>query len=272
MWRMVAEALMSTRMRSFLVWVMVSAVCVFGPVRHVWAQTDEIQVYSGEINKPGQYTITLHNNYTPSGRKQPAYPGAIIPDHALNGVPEIGYGVNEWWEVGAYLPVYTITRDGRALVDSAKIRTLFAVPHAEDRAFFYAVNFELSFNAHHWEQAPVSAEIRPIIGVRFGKLDLIFNPIVDFAFRGFRSLDFAPATRIAYNFTPVWTGALEHYADFGELRHFGAAVSQAQSLFAVVDYNGQSQGQPFDIEFGVGHGFAAASDNIVLKLLVTHSF
>ena len=37
-----------------------------------YAQTDEIQVYTGEINKPGELSITLHNNFTPIGPKQPA--------------------------------------------------------------------------------------------------------------------------------------------------------------------------------------------------------
>ena len=31
------------------------------------AQTDEIQVYTAEINDPGQFSITLHNNYTVIG-------------------------------------------------------------------------------------------------------------------------------------------------------------------------------------------------------------
>ena len=56
------------------------------------AQTDEIQVYNGEINAPGQFSVTLHNNYAPIGRKEPVFPGAIVPDHALNGVPEYAYG------------------------------------------------------------------------------------------------------------------------------------------------------------------------------------
>jgi hypothetical protein len=33
-----------------------------------YAQTDEIQVYTGEINKPGELSIMLHNNFTPIGQ------------------------------------------------------------------------------------------------------------------------------------------------------------------------------------------------------------
>jgi hypothetical protein len=232
------------------------------------AQTDEIQVYTGEIVKPGEYSVTLHNNYTPLGRGQANYPGGVVPDHALNGVPEYAYGVNDWWELGMYLPVYTVTRDGRAEFDSAKLRTLFAVPNANERSFFYAVNFELSYNARHWEPTRFSAEMRPIIGVRFGPVDLIVNPIADFAFEGVGSIDIAPSERIAYNFSSLWAVAVEHYADYGQLRHLQDVNGQLQELFAVIDYNGE----PINVEFGIGHGFTAASDDLVMKLMLTHTF
>ena len=52
-----------------------------------YAQTDEIQVYDATINAPGQFSIELHNNYTPIGRKQPDLEGGITPNHTLNGSP-----------------------------------------------------------------------------------------------------------------------------------------------------------------------------------------
>jgi hypothetical protein len=232
------------------------------------AQTDEIQVYNGEINKPGQFSVTWHNNYTPIGRKEPAFAGAIVPDHALNGVPEYAYGVNDWFELGAYLPLYSVTRDGRFLINGGKLRALIAVPNASERSVFYAVNVELSYNAHHWATTHVDAEIRPIIGTRFGPVDLIFNPIIDIPFTGIGALDFAPAERVAYNFAEHWAVALEHYADYGAVRHFETVNRQEQALFAVVDYSGE----PVDVEFGIGHGFTAASDSLVLKLMLTKSF
>jgi hypothetical protein len=102
------------------------------------AQIDEIQVYDADINSPGQFSVQLHNNYTPAGRKLPDFEGRIVPNHTLNGVPEWAYGVVEWLELGAYVPVYSWTGDGRFLIDGAKLRAEFVVPDAQDRSFFSA--------------------------------------------------------------------------------------------------------------------------------------
>jgi hypothetical protein len=232
------------------------------------AQTDEIQVYDATINEPGQFSVELHNNFTPIGRTQPDFPGGNVPNYTLNGVPEWAYGVVDWLELGAYLPLYSLTGSGHFQIDGAKLRAEFVVPHAQERSFFYGINFERSFNALYWEPTRNSGEIRPIIGVRIGSVDLIANPIVDTAFQGLGALDFAPAVRAAYNFSETWAVALEHYADYGHLNHLEPLSRQQQSLFAVVDY----KADPVSVEFGIGHGFTAGSDALVLRMILSHDF
>lgn len=232
------------------------------------AQTDEIQVYDATINEPGQFSVELHNNYTPIGRLQPDFPGGVIPNHALNGVPEWAYGVTDWLELGTYLPLYTLTNSGQFELDGAKLRALFVVPRAKEQEFFYGINFELSFNAQHWEQTRNSGEIRPILGTHLGPWDLIVNPIFDTAFDGAHRLDFAPAERVAYNLSELWAVAIEYYAAYGYISGFSPLNRQNQTGFVVIDYNGE----PNSVEFGIGHGFTAASDALVLKLMITHQF
>jgi hypothetical protein len=135
-----------------------------------FAQTDEIQFYDADINSPGQFSLEPHNNYTPIGRKLPNFEGGIVPNRALNGVPEWAYGVTDWLELGTYLPVFSWAGSGHFLIDGAKLRAEFVVLHAQERSFFYGVNFELSFNALYWEPTRNSGEIRPIIGGRIGVL------------------------------------------------------------------------------------------------------
>lgn len=230
------------------------------------AQTDEIQVYNAEIAAPGELTLTLHNNYTPDGLGEPAFPGAFAPNHELNGVPEFGYGAEPWLELGMYLPVYSVLPGGHYYVESAKLRALFVVPDAHQRSFFYGINFELSRNAVRWEEQVTSGEIRPIIGARSGPFDFIVNPILDTGFDGLGRLDFAPCERIAYNFSEKWAAALEHYADFGRLNAWLPADKQQQTAFGVLDYNGKT-----GVEFGVGRGLDGATSNWVVKLMLSWS-
>jgi hypothetical protein len=242
-------------------------VVLAGP-NHLRAQTDEIQVYTGDLETPGKVNLTIHSNYTPDGRTVAGFPGGIVPQGSVNGAFEWAYGVTEWFEAGTYLPVYTITRDRKVELDGAKLRALFAVPHADTRRFFYGVNFEFSFNARHWEQSRHSGEIRPIVGARSGPWDFIVNPILDTSFDGLSHLDFAPSVRLAYNRSPKFALAAEHYADFGQVHHFESAASQEHNLFGVADLS-----RPlFDLEAGIGFGLTKASDKLVLKAIVSHTF
>jgi hypothetical protein len=232
------------------------------------AETDEIQVYTAEINMPGEFSLQWHNNYTPIGRREPDFPGGLRPRHTLNGALEWAVGIKDWLELGAYLPVYSVTEGGHFLWDATKIRALFVIPHAEERRFFYGINFELGYNTRHWEPRRFSSEIRPIVGVRIGPVDLILNPILDASFNGFNRLDFAPAERVAYHFSEMWTAAIEHYADYGPVNDLLPASQQMQTLFAVVDYDAD----PYHVEFGIGQGLTDASDKRVLKLMITRGF
>lgn len=229
------------------------------------AQTDEIQVYDAAIAAPGTLNLTLHDNYTLSGLKTPRSPGGLVPDHTLNGVPEWALGVTDWFEQGVYLPLYSVSENRGAVLDGLKIRELFVVPHAAERKFFYGVNFEFSYNARHWEDSRYASEIRPILGWHLGQFDVIFNPILDNPFQGFKRLDFAPEGRLAWRFSPQWTAAVEHYADFGALSHWLPGERQSQQLFAAVDFTGA----PVSVEAGLGWGLTASSDRLVAKLILS---
>jgi hypothetical protein len=256
------------RMREVCVMAAVAAALIALPAAAL-AQTDEIQVYDGGIADRGVFNLTWHNNFTPKGSKEPGFPGGLANDKNLNGVTEWAYGVTDWFEAGLYLPLYSISKDRGPTINGGKIRLLFAVPHADDRKFFYAANFEFSYNSKHWDERRYTSEIRPIIGWHFHPIDLIFNPILDNSFAGgFKSLDFAPATRVAYNINPKWAVAIEEYADYGPLRGFVSANEQSHQVYGVFDHSTKFA----DIEAGIGIGLTGASDKITLKLLLSRDF
>jgi hypothetical protein len=138
-------------------------------------------------------------------------------------------------------------------------------PDAGKQSFFYGINFEFSFNSKHWEPYTYTSEIRPIVGWRFGKVDLIVNPILDNTWTGVSNLTFAPETRLDYNFNDKWAVAAEEYDEFGALKHFEHGEQQQHELFGVVDYNGA----PVSVEFGAGFGLTQATDKFTLKLILS---
>ncbi len=243
---------------------LVAALCFLPAIAK--AQTDEIQVYDASIAGPGIFNLTWHNNYNLSASKVADFPGGIVPDHAWSGVSEWAYGVTDWFEAGLYAPLYTISSSGNLKFAGTKLRALFVVPDAAGQTFFYGINFEFSYNSTSWDAKRFTSEIRPIIGLHLGKFDIIANPILDNTYEGLSRLDFAPAARVAYHVDDKFAVALEEYDDFGPLRHFVSSSAQSHQLFAVADY----EAEPVSIEAGIGFGFTQASDNLVLKLILSH--
>jgi len=240
--------------------------CAFALPAKALAQADEIQVYDGSLAAVGVFNLTLHNNYTPKGIDTPSFSGGVTPDNSLNGVPEWALGVTNWFEAGLYLPLYTYDKTLGFGIDGLKLRTLFAVPHAENRQFFYGANFEFSINAERWDPTRFTSEVRPIVGWHVSpKFDFIVNPIVDTAYDGLKNLEFVPSVRVAVNPTESWSVALETYSDFGKISGFAPASEQAHQVYGVVDHVTKGG---LEMEFGVGVGVTDASDSLTLKLIL----
>jgi hypothetical protein len=227
---------------------------------------DEIQVYNAGIAAVGQFTIQQHLNYTAIGLKDPPFPGGLVSNHAINGTPEFAYGVTDWWEVGLYLPF--AIQDQQLLSNAFKLRTLFVSPNADQRNFFYGINFEFSNTTPKFAQARFALEIRPILGFRNADYEFIVNPIVDAGFGKYGELDFAPAARVARKLGQDLYVGLEYYADFGQIGNFPKLADQQHTLFAVTDF----KLGVFDVDFGVGYGLTPASDRFVIKTIVGYAF
>lgn len=227
---------------------------------------DEIQVYNAGIAAPGQWTIQQHLNYVGRGLKEPAFPGALVSNGSLNGTPEFAYGVTDWWEVGLYLPF--AVQDHQFLSDSVKLRTLFVSPNADQRTFFYGVNFEISNSTPKFSQTRFGLEIRPILGVRKYDWEFIINPIVDIGIGKNGETDFTPAVRLARKVNPDLYLGLEYYADFGAIGRFGSVATQSHTLFAVTDFKLGI----FNVDLGLGFGLTPASDRLVVKTIIGYAF
>ena len=237
------------------------------PVLAVDQVHDEIQVYNAEIAAVGQWTYEQHLNYAAVGQTLPEVPGGFFSNHSLQGTPEFAYGITEWWEGGFYLP-FAVNGAGEFLSDGAKIRSLFAIPDAAKRDFFYGVNFELGYEMPQFSLTQWNLEIRPIVGVRNTQWEFIVNPIVDIGFGSSGEADFAPALRLARNLGEDRFIGLEYYSDFGKIGDFLPLREQYQELYAVADFKVNT----IDVELGVGYGFTPGSDRLMIKAIIGYAF
>jgi hypothetical protein len=243
-----------------------AGIAVSAALGHQARATDEIQVYNAGIAAPGQFTIQQHLNYVPLGVKDPPFPGGLISNNSINGTPEFAYGVTDWWELGLYLPF--AIKDQQFLSDSFKLRTLFVSPNADQRNFFYGINFEFSNTTPKFSQSRFGLEIRPIVGVRNADWEFIVNPIVDVSFGRYGEADFTPAARVARKLGQDLFVGLEYYSDFGEIGNFARLADQQHTIFAVTDF----KVGVFDVDFGVGYGLTPASDRWVVKTIIGYAF
>ena len=224
---------------------------------------DEIQVYNAEIAEVGQWTFQLHSNYAFIGRKEPDFPGGLIPNHALQGTGEWAYGITDWWEMGFYTP-FAVDQNLTPYSNGAKIRQLFVTPNAAKREFFYGVNFEFSYAMLQFLPTRWNLEIRPIIGWRKYDYEFIINPIVDVGFGQNGVVEFVPAARFVRKFGENFDLGFEYYTDLGPLQNWVPFNEQQHNIYAVVDFK---VGR-FDVNAGIGYGLTPGSDRLMAKMII----
>ena len=227
---------------------------------------DEIQLYNAEIAEVGQWTIQHHFNYAFNGRKEPDFPGGLVPNHALNATPEFAYGLTDWFELGWYVP-WAVDESGRFLSNGFKFRTLFVTPNADKRNFFYGLNFEFDATTPPFSETRFAMEIRPIIGWRTPQWEFIVNPIFDLGFGDPGDVSFLPAARLGRKLSDDLTVSLEYYSDLGRPGAFPSFNEQAHQLFAVVDFKIGD----VDVDFGLGYGLTPGSDRFLAKTILTYA-
>ena len=230
--------------------------------------SDEIQVYTDDINAPGEFGLELHVNTTPRGRRLPDYPGEVAPHHGLRITPEFSYGLSKDWEAGVYLPM---SRDagGNSQLAGVKLRLkwLPVRPEAGSAGWFVGANGELSRLKHQFSQARTSAELRLMGGWRSADWLFALNPVFGWNLSdGLASpiADVSMGAKVARSITGDLALGIEYYADLGTTKRIRFSSRQAQSLYATVDMRVAG----IDLNFGIGHGLNSAADTWTMKAIV----
>lgn len=229
--------------------------------------TDEIQVYTDDINKPGEFGLELHINTTPKGRVTPDYPGDVPPRHGIRFTPEFSYGLTRDFEAGLYIPA-TRDADGNLFVGGVKLRLKWLPVRGDEDAggWYFGENFEISSLNRSFSESRYSAELRTIIGYRAKDWLLGFNPILDFDLSpGFRNggPDLVLAWKAAHSVAPGISLGAEYYSSVGKLSHPLPHDFQDHTLYLVMDYDRK----PWIFNLGIGRGLTTAADRWTIKAI-----
>lgn len=231
---------------------------------------DEIQVYTDDINEPGQYGVEVHVNTTPQGIKTPGYAGEVTNHHGVRLTPEFSYGLTKTTDIGLYVPT-VYASDGNFYAAGLKFRFKWLPLQPEDNnGFFAGVNLELGQVQKKFSESPRGGEVRNILGWRNANWLLSANPIFEFdASPGFSRLPgLEIATKINRKISErMWLG-WEHYNDRGQYNKSLPASQQGNVEYLVIDYEGEG----YDLNVGLGRGTTAVSDKWTIKAVVGYSF
>jgi len=231
--------------------------------------TDEIQVYTDEINARGQFGLEVHVNTTPSGSSTPAYPGAVPPNHGWRLTPELSYGLGHDLEAGLYLPTTTNAEDGQYYFGGVKLRLKWIPVRPEEGAagWFVGANVELSDLNTSFSESRYSTELRLIAGYRSERWLFALNPILDWALsKGYRGggPDTTLAFKASYEVLRGIAVGTEYYDTIGPLGSPLPAPQQDRILYLAFDVDRA----PYVFNFGVGRGLNAASDRWTVKAII----
>ena len=230
------------------------------------AAPEEIQVYLDDLNAPGRLGLDLHVNAVATGDAAVDYVGEQASLHRIRVTPEFALGLTRNLEAGLYLPLATVDGAGRLGADGAKVRLKYVAPRPAGQDWFWGANLEVGRVDHALDLNPWNAEIKGILGRRWGAWTLALNGNLDVKLSGPAA---APpsleiASRLTYAIGPRLSVGVETYNGAGELRRLGAFGSAEQSTFAVVD----TRLGRWDLELGAGAGYGANRDGLVLKAIV----
>ncbi len=236
------------------------------------AISDEIQVYTDDINKPGEFGLELHVNTTPKGRKTPDYPGDSPPHHGLRFTPEFSYGLSKDWEAGLYFPTVR-DANGSYSASGAKLRLKWLpIKGDEETGGWYAgANFELSSVNKRYSESRYGSELRIMTGYRAKEWHLALNPIFGWDLsKGYRGggPSFDLATKAAHDVAEGIAMGVEYYSGMGKLNNTLPSSLQENTLYLVMDYDRK----PFAFNIGIGKGLNGATDRWTLKAIIEVPF
>jgi hypothetical protein len=230
----------------------------------------EIQVYGADTVAAGHTMFELHSNYTFQGSRTVV--GGVYPTQdALHETLEITHGWTPNFETGFYLFTSYQHSQGYQWVGD-HIRPRIKVPEKWHWPVGASLSLEVGYQRPQFSQDTWTLEIRPIIDKQIGKSYFAFNPTFDRSFAGLNAGQkyvFSPNVTYSYDITGKITLGVEYYGSMGPLNDFDPWMAQQHQIVPAVDLN---LGKEWEFNAGLCFGLTAATDRLILKMIVGRRF
>jgi hypothetical protein len=241
------------------------------PLAHA-VYLDEIQVYDGEINEPGEFGLEIHANTTIAGQNSPSFPNQRYSQGGFRLTPEFSYGLTKTIELGFYTPtIYTPDYGFETAGFKGRVKWL-PIQQEENQPWAFGLNYEYSVLNSGMEFPRKSAEIRGIAAWKNDQWSLAFNPVIDSnRSEGQESnwvLNYQTRAIRLTNHEIIKGYGLEYYAGQSAVNNIDPASSPKQ-IYAVMEIktpdnflNGTA------IHMGLGYGWDSG-DRVTFKMIIT---
>ncbi|MGZ5006606.1 MAG: hypothetical protein ACXV8W_01735 [Methylobacter sp.] len=223
---------------------------------------DEIQVYNNAINAPGQFGLEIHTNYVAQGTLDPGYDGDAPSQGSFRETSEFSYGLNDNWELGAYLPV--LSQGNITRLEGGKLRVKYL--QQEDNGFYYGFNTEIGHTTKRSNEQPWNQELRPIVGYHGEDWRVAFNPVLGWSLVGRDKFlpTFSPMLKVGRVVMDNLVLGVEHYTDLGMVHRVESLQHQGQNTYLVLDTTVAN----VNVNFGAGYGWTQDADGWTIKMIL----
>ena len=232
---------------------------------------DEIQVYDGEINEPGEFGLEIHANTTFKGQTSPYFPNQRVSQGGLRLTPEFSYGLTKTVELGFYLPTnYTPDYGYESSGYKARIKWL-PIQNSDTQPWALGGNFEYSVLNTGMEYPRKGAQFRGIVAWKNSQWSLAFNPVIDSGRSDGQNSDWelsyqSRAIRLTNGNGPITGYGIEYYQGQTAVNN-GTPNSTPKQIFAILEL--QTSGtflNGMNVHMGLGYGWDAG-DQVTFKMI-----
>ena len=243
--------------------------CALIPAVTHAALPDEIQVYTDDINAPGEFGLELHVNTTPRGNRTPDYPGEVVTHRGLRVTPEFSYGLSKSFELGFYVPLVLSGGNWSVAGFKPRVKWLPIKGDAATGGWYAGANLELSNVKPRFNAARHNAELRIMLGHRSRDWVVGVNPVFSWALSASQQVpasqnpQFSINTKVTRRVAENVAAGFEFYNQKGRWGNFDPPGEQGKTFYLVLDV----ENKVLPIHVGIGRGTNSATDRWTVKAI-----